>query len=349
MFDGSDADAFTYTNTSDSSGISRHYFNTKVLDRIVKSNSTSIAYSDSATPTSNSFDHRTTICYYIGTPTNQVSLNIAATECDPTVESFNSYLQNHPVHLVYKLATPVLAATFDPVTLQAFLDHNNFWSDANDITEVSYEVAESKDIQAARKQFEAEENGHHKLVRWNQWAKPLNADYWGAYNTDYTSVSFEDGVATQTWLDAKVSYMATVRSKYAESPLQTEGDVWYASYMINPSKDNLTWGIEMCGGRQLTDGVKPANVWSHTSYITTVKNTNRNAIYISNLKNTTTAVDIGMTAKTKAPYYINLTQMFGAGNEPSKAEFERICALNGIDLTTYQPYDTGSDRWLIIP
>lgn len=151
VFDGSDADAFTYVNTSDSSGISRHYFNTKVLDRIVKSNSTSIAYSDSATPTSNSFDHRTTICYYIGTPTNQVSLNIAATECDPTAESFNSYLQNHPVHLVYKLATPVLVATFDPITLQALLDHNNFWSDTNDITEVTYAVTESKDILDARK------------------------------------------------------------------------------------------------------------------------------------------------------------------------------------------------------
>jgi hypothetical protein len=34
--------------------------------------------------------------------------------------------------------------------------------------------------------------------------------------------------------------------------------------------------------------------------------------------------------------------MYGAGNEPTKEEFEAQCALNGIDLTTYNPYDEGT-------
>ena len=64
----------------------------------------------------------------------------------------------------------------------------------------------------------------------------------------------------------------------------------------------------------------------------------------------TNNMPIGIIRKIKNVMLFDLTKMFGAGNEPSTvAEFERICALNGIDLTTYQPYDTGSDRWLIIP
>lgn len=42
---------------------------------------------------------------------------------------------------------------------------------------------------------------------------------------------------------------------------------------------------------------------------------------------------------------INLTKMYGAGNEPlTTEEFEADCALNGIDLTQYQEYDEGTER-----
>ena len=61
-------------------------------------------------------------------------------------------------------------------------------------------------------------------------------------------------------------------------------------------------------------------------------------------------LQMGDYAEVKDPILVDVTQMFGAGNEPSTvAEFERICEINGIDLTTYQPYDSGSDRWLIVP
>ena len=70
-------------------------------------------------------------------------------------------------------------------------------------------------------------------------------------------------------------------------------------------------------------------------------------IYIPYFKNGT--YQVGDYVKIKNVYYVDLTLMFGAGNEPTKAEFEHICEINGIDLTTYQPYDEGSDRWFIIP
>ena len=58
------------------------------------------------------------------------------------------------IQVAAKLVTPI-EYDIDPVTLQAFLDHNNFWSDANDITEVTYAVAESKDILTIRKKAQS--------------------------------------------------------------------------------------------------------------------------------------------------------------------------------------------------
>jgi hypothetical protein len=136
---------------------------------------------------------------------------------------------------------------------------------------------------------------------------------------------------------------------YEVAPTQTLNDIWYASYMLNPSKGGLQWGIEMNGGAQLTDtATKPAGEWSRLSFLTYIKREGRNTIYISNLKSD--AAEIGMTTQVKAPIYINLTQMFGAGNEPSTVkEFERICRINNIDLETYHQYDTGSNIELIMP
>ena len=54
------------------------------------------------------------------------------------------------VQILYRVADPIHI----PVPIQvmkAYLDYNNFWSDANGITEVTYAVTESKDILATRK------------------------------------------------------------------------------------------------------------------------------------------------------------------------------------------------------
>lgn len=58
---------------------------------------------------------------------------------------------------------------------------------------------------------------------------------------------------------------------------------------------------------------------------------------------------VGDIIELKGFMMIDLTAMYGAGNEPATAdEFERQCVLNGIDLTTWQGYDAGTERdWLI--
>ena len=61
----------------------------------------------------------------------------------------SGYNTTQNVQVIGKLITPIHIPVA-PQDLQAFLDHNNFWSDANDITEVTYKIGESKDIIALK-------------------------------------------------------------------------------------------------------------------------------------------------------------------------------------------------------
>lgn len=67
-----------------------------------------------------------------------------------TLEAMSEWLATNKPTIVYKLETPI-HIPIPAEDMKAFLDHNNFWSDANDVTEVTYPVTESKDILATRK------------------------------------------------------------------------------------------------------------------------------------------------------------------------------------------------------
>lgn len=54
-----------------------------------------------------------------------------------TVAEWKEYLSEHNLQICYKLATPI-HIPIPAQDLKAFLDHNNFWSDTNDDTEVEY-------------------------------------------------------------------------------------------------------------------------------------------------------------------------------------------------------------------
>ena len=184
-----------------------------------------------------------------------------------------------------------------------------------------------------------------KKVVWNQWLKPLTADNWQAYST-HNSVSFSNQIATSEWLDSNTGYSASIRNKVGT--LQSAGQVWYVSYMVKPSVGGLNWGVEFCGGRQNTCiQSAEANVWQQCSSVDTYRTGTRNYTYISYCRAIASEDRIGMIAQNKSPILINLTQMFGAGNEPTKEEFETQCLLNGIDLTQYHEYNEGTERgWI---
>ena len=187
-------------------------------------------------------------------------------------------------------------------------------------------------------------------VEWNQWLQPMTSANWQPYHT-YTTITFDDvnEIATNNWLEQRAGYSSSIRNKVGT--LQASGQIWYTSHMINPSKGGLNWGVEFAGGRQHTCVIgAAANEWVQVSSVGDYYRGTRNYTYIANCKSVASDTEVGMTAQCKSPILINLTQMFGAGHEPSKTRFEALCAFNNIDLTVYHPYDEGTTlTWTDIP
>ena len=78
------------------------------------------------------------------------------------------YANGTPMVSCYKLANPI-HIPIPAQDLKAYLDNNNFWSDANDITEVTYAITESKDILETRKRISSYNIGDYikdGLILW---------------------------------------------------------------------------------------------------------------------------------------------------------------------------------------
>ena len=259
------------------------------------------------------------------------------------VEDFVSAMGEH--YICYESVSPKILP-IAPQDLKAFLDHNNFWSDANDITEVSYEVTESKDIQMARKRFEAEENGHHKLVRWNQRAPSIANGSWGPYDSTKAQTSISGDVLTRTMISSAGTFNSGAIST-SVSTAWVKDHIYYYRYNLKSSVSAHYMAI--VANEWTTQISCNADEWTVIKSLrkSNVSSSGTGSIWVAYSVET---LQVGDYAEVKDPILIDLTQMFGAGNEPTTAaEFERICSINGIDLTTYQPYDSGSDRWLIVP
>ena len=290
----------------------------------------------------------------------------------PNIEGLMEFLTNNNVIFCGKLSTPVLVATFDPITLQAFLDHNNFWSDANDITEVTYAVTESKDILATRKKAMDFDIGHHKKVQWNQIQIDGNfqdRDKWAESN--YGSISNADGIMTWTCHTQPTQFYHTgfyikestgfVAIPYNHKIIITADIRCSVSTRVRLYGLVSTYGNTYIYSYLNGNANIPANEWTHLiGFISDRPETPPSSAtdtIIKRFKPTMqgtsgdiSTITVGTTMEVKNFMAFDLTQMFGLGNEPQTvAEFEHICEINGIDLTTYQPYDTGSDRWLIVP
>lgn len=183
-------------------------------------------------------------------------------------------------------------------------------------------------------------------VIWNQLAFPLESDIWTPYNTNYISVTFNSGIATITYKSGTAGDNSAIRQTDGHGFPSDIGELFYVSVMMNPSF-NTTFFMELSGTTDRADRVTaPANTWTRYAKValpaTDRARTDARA-YIE-IYNSSSAND---TEQIKSPIIISLTKMYGAGNEPTAAEFERQCALNGIDLTKYHPRDTGTPRhWI---
>ena len=274
--------------------------------------------------------------------------------------------------LIYEFDTPIhipIAAQ----DMKAFLDHNNFWSDANDITEVTYAVTESKDILATRKKAMAFDHAHHKKVKWNQVSIDgnfaLNATNY-SWNTSYGTLNIADNKITWTSTAVPSQYYNTgvmYKTNYLQIPWNHKILVM-ARVRTSASVGNLIriFGmVSSSGGAHTYDyNIEvPSNEWAMVKgFIRDRPENPPSGIDDTIIKKFKiligkksgyefdTVCPIGTKLECNMLMAFDLTQMFGLGNEPQTvAEFEHICEINGIDLTTYQPYDEGSDRWLIVP
>lgn len=257
-----------------------------------------------------------------------------------TVNDWREYLANHNLQICYELAEPI-EYDLTPQEIRTFLNYNNFWSDTNSITEVAYEVIDHLAVRRAKIPR------NKRRVVWNQINPPLDSTNWKDYGSmGYASTTFNEGVAQHTYLvDEKGYYSVSICQKV--TPNVIAGHIYYTSYMIRTDHERRC-GIEFANNRYFANAYTiPADTWCRCSFLTQCNTTGYGSTYIPNPN--PNDIYNGYTEQIKAPIYIDLTQMFGAGQEPTKDEFEVLCALNGINLEEYHAQDlNGTEQiWYI--
>ena len=243
-----------------------------------------------------------------------------------TKEAVNNWIQSiGGIDVVWESMFPT-SFSFTPINpIKTLKNQNNIWSNTNSTTQVKYWTHGS--IADKRK------------VVWNQLAPPLISDYWNDRNSTETITTFENGIATTQFILLSGSFH-TMCTKNSSRTYQNHKYYSRLDCMLNKSVDymggdvaNIAWSKPFIGN---------LNEWGTYSTIVTGEQDRNSTIYYPRMARSG-GLQQGTIAKTKNPFVIDLTQMFGEGNEPSTAaEFEALCSRNNIDLTQYQPYDEGT-------
>lgn len=157
-----------------------------------------------------------------------------------------------------------------------------------------------------------------KSLVWNQYLKGLSSENWRAGSGNVSSLVFEDGVATFTTLDSGTN--RDVRQ--IDSVRLVSGHKYYYSFYAKSDIDiQLTFYGYLSGvNTQITNIFNVGEHYTKCSAISTASNTNDFSIRI------TEPIAYGATTiSVKNVFLIDLTLMFGAGNEPATVEeFEKL-------------------------
>ena len=177
-------------------------------------------------------------------------------------------------------------------------------------------------------------------VTWNQQAKAMTAEGWVAYDAAKVSTAFADGVCTMTWLVDGKGYSTGLRA--TNYPFTDVGHVMYVRYDVLPDR-NGGWGAESGGGGMPDQVDCVADQWNTVRLQSAATKKAWARPIIANWRGSSSGTT-GMVVRVRNPVWVNLSVMYGAGNEPTMEEFERQCALNGIDLSRPVPEDAGTLR-----
>ena len=187
-------------------------------------------------------------------------------------------------------------------------------------------------------------------VLWNNIVPPMSTTDYRAYSDTRTTLenTEEAGTVKQTWIIKANGYSASTRT-IQNTTVQMDHK-YYFSYMIKPSWDGSTFGVECFGGSIFRGGVTNSNEWTRISATSYGIKNGYGLAYMGNLRSGTSVIIPDESyVLLKSPIYVDLTLMFGEGNEPDLNEFEALCATNGLDLTQSYAQDlVGTSKWWIL-
>ena len=188
-------------------------------------------------------------------------------------------------------------------------------------------------------------------VIWNNKLPQLSTYDWKSYNGENTTlVDNGAGMVTQTWLKEGGGYSFSTRTQ--QNINIVNGHVYYLSYMINPDNwDGMIFGAEYATYSTTVSEshVITSNKWNRISFIHTNDSTKTTANTFLGIRRGGPNAYEGATIKMRYPVLVDLTLMFGEGNEPDLETFETQCVINGVDLSQPIAKDiNGTTRWWIV-
>lgn len=257
-----------------------------------------------------------------------------AANITPTPETVAAYFQAQkeagtPFYCCCKLLEPI----HHPLTadiLRSFRGNNRIWSgDCNVETKYWSHIKENK-IQ----------------ITWNQLSRVLNTSNWRIQNANYGTATFENGIAKVTVTqDTTNQYNTAICNTNNAVTNWDESHLYYFRQEIKSSDDRVY--VSVFGSTWRKTLYVKANEWTELKVISTPNVTTTTGSSWINYPATNCST--GQTHECRRVNLIDLTLMFGAGNEPATAEeFEQICMKNGVDLIQAQPYDAGTPlTWIV--
>ena len=178
---------------------------------------------------------------------------------------------------------------------------------------------------------------HPETVTWNQLAMPFNAEWREIWNSSMVDATFDNNVATITWKQAgKYGYNTSlVKTSGKTAPTALGQSKLYIAFDVHPSFTTLC-SPEIYGVTLPTKSVT-ANQWTRLSWIHLLTASSSTTSY--NVRELlpvvrTSGAQIGSTVDIKNELYVDLTKMYGRGNEPDIETFELELRLNGITMQT---------------
>lgn len=161
---------------------------------------------------------------------------------------------------------------------------------------------------------------------------------WKDRNSSETTTTFDNGIATTAFIDLRGGYRTTVckvsKRTYA-------GHKYFNFFQCKVNLPVSTIGADCANIAWAADMTAGVEEWGSYVNVVTGQQDRNSTYYIPRLTNTG-GLPSGIIAKTKNLLVVDLTLMFGAGNEPDANEFIRQCALNNVDLYTPHNQDSGT-------